>query len=89
MRPAAAASMHCAISGTLQVDGYATYKQLTDPKRDGGSPHLARLLVALPPPVLRHRQGRQAGIWDRMMDAIVQAQDGKVQMIGSSIVRVH
>ena len=32
---------------------------------------------------------RKAGIWDRMMDAIVKAHDGKVQMIDSSIVRVH
>jgi transposase len=32
---------------------------------------------------------RKAGIWDRMLDAIVKAHDGKVQMIDSSIVRVH
>ena len=32
---------------------------------------------------------RKAGIWDRMMDTIVKAHDGKVQMIDSSIVRVH
>src|SRR4051795_7967966 len=31
----------------------------------------------------------KAGIWDRLMDAIVKAYDGKVQMIDSSIVRVH
>src|SRR6476646_7161391 len=31
----------------------------------------------------------KAGIWDGMMDAIVKAHDGKVQMIDSSIVRVH
>jgi hypothetical protein len=32
---------------------------------------------------------RQAGICDGLMDAIVEAHDGKVQMIDSSIVRVH
>ena len=31
----------------------------------------------------------KAGIWDGLMDAIVKARDGKVQMIDSSIVRVH
>ena len=37
----------------------------------------------------RFNRWRKAGIWDRMMDAIVKAHDGKVQMIDSSIVRVH
>ena len=37
----------------------------------------------------RLNRWRKAGIWDRMMDAIVKAHDGKVQMIDSSIVRVH
>lgn len=37
----------------------------------------------------RFTRWRKAGIWDRMMDAIVKAHDGKVQMIDSSIVRVH
>jgi transposase len=32
---------------------------------------------------------RKAGVWDRLMDAIVAAHDGQVQMIDSSIVRVH
>jgi transposase len=32
---------------------------------------------------------RKAGVWDRLMDAIVKAHDGKVQMIDSSSVRVH
>jgi transposase len=36
-----------------------------------------------------YNRWRKAGIWDRMMDAIVKAHDGKVQMIDSSIVRVH
>lgn len=31
----------------------------------------------------------QAGVWDKLMDAIVAAHDGKVQMIDSSTVRVH
>jgi transposase len=37
----------------------------------------------------RFNRWRKAGIWDRLMDAIVQAHDGDVQMIDSSIVRVH
>jgi transposase len=37
----------------------------------------------------RFNRWRKAGIWDRLMDAIVTSHDGKVQMIDSSIVRVH
>jgi transposase len=37
----------------------------------------------------RFNRWRKAGIWDRMMGAIVKAHDGNVQMIDSSIVRVH
>jgi len=37
----------------------------------------------------RFNRWRKAGIWDRLMDAVVNAQEGKVQMIDSSIVRVH
>jgi transposase len=37
----------------------------------------------------RFSRWRKAGIWDRLMDAIVAAHGGKVQMIDSSIVRVH
>ena len=37
----------------------------------------------------RFNRWRKAGIWDQLMSAIVQAHDGKVQMIDSSIVRVH
>ncbi len=37
----------------------------------------------------RFNRWRRAGIWDRLMDAIVKAHGGKVQMIDSSIVRVH
>ena len=37
----------------------------------------------------RFNRWRKAGIWDRLMDAIVAAHGGKVQMIDSSIVRVH
>lgn len=32
---------------------------------------------------------RKAGVWDRLMDAIAKAHDGTVQMIDTSIVRVH
>ena len=37
----------------------------------------------------RFNRWRKAGVWDRMMDAIVKAHDGRVQMIDSSIVCVH
>jgi transposase len=37
----------------------------------------------------RFNRWRKDGIWDRLMDAIVKAHDGKVQMIDSSLVRVH
>ena len=37
----------------------------------------------------RFNRWRKVGIWDRLMDAIVKAHDGRVQMIDSSIVRVH
>lgn len=32
---------------------------------------------------------RKAGIWDKLLQAVSEAYDGKVQMIDSSIVRVH
>lgn len=32
---------------------------------------------------------RKAGVWDRLADAITKAHDGTVQMIDTSIVRVH
>src|SRR5512134_1829831 len=37
----------------------------------------------------RFNRWRKAGVWDRLMDAVVKAHDGKVQMIDSSVVRVH
>src|SRR5579863_7808046 len=37
----------------------------------------------------RFNRWREAGVWDRLMNAIIEAHDGKVQMIDSSIVRVH
>jgi transposase len=37
----------------------------------------------------RFNRWRKAGVWDRLMDAITKAHDGDVQMIDSSIVRVH
>ena len=37
----------------------------------------------------RFNRWRRAGVWDRLMDAIVAAHDGRVQMIDTSIVRVH
>jgi transposase len=37
----------------------------------------------------RFNRWQKAGIWDKLMDAIIKAHDGKVQMIDSSIVRVH
>lgn len=37
----------------------------------------------------RFNRWRKAGVWDRLMDAIVEAHDGDVQMLDTSIVRVH
>lgn len=37
----------------------------------------------------RFSRWRKAGVWDRLMDAIIKALDGKVQMIDSSSARVH
>jgi transposase len=37
----------------------------------------------------RFNRWRKAGVWNRLMDAIAKAHDGKVQMIDTSIVRVH
>jgi transposase len=37
----------------------------------------------------RFNRWRKAGVWDQLMDAIVKAHDGDVQMIDTSIVRVH
>jgi len=37
----------------------------------------------------RFNRWRKAGVFDRLMDAVIKAHDGKVQMIDSSSVRVH
>ncbi len=37
----------------------------------------------------RFNRWRKAGVWDRIMDAIIEAYDGEVQMIDSTVVRVH
>ena len=37
----------------------------------------------------RFNRWRKAGVWDRLMDAIIKALDGKVQMIDSTSARVH
>ena len=37
----------------------------------------------------RFNRWRKAGVWDRLMEAVIAAHDGKVQMIDSSSVRVH
>jgi transposase len=37
----------------------------------------------------RFNRWRKAGVWDRLMDAIIAAHDGKAQMIDSSVVRVR
>ena len=36
----------------------------------------------------RFSRWRKAGVWDRLMDAITEAYDGRVQMIDTSLVRV-
>lgn len=44
-----------------------------------------------PPTTIYNRfiRWRKAGNWDSLMDAVIKALDGKVQMIDSSVVRVH
>jgi transposase len=37
----------------------------------------------------RFNRWRKAGVWDRLMDAITAAYDGNIQMIDTSVVRVH
>jgi transposase len=37
----------------------------------------------------RSNRWRKAGVWDKLMDAIIAAHGGKVQMIDSTSVRVH
>ncbi len=37
----------------------------------------------------RFNRWRKAGIWDKLMDAIIAAHGGNVQMIDSTSVRVH
>ena len=37
----------------------------------------------------RFNRWRKAGVWDRIMDAVSEAYDGDIQMIDSSVVRVH
>lgn len=32
---------------------------------------------------------RKAGVWDRLLDAVLEAYDGDIVMIGSACVRVH
>lgn len=37
----------------------------------------------------RFNRWRKAGVWDRLMDAITEAYEGDVQMVDTSVVRVH
>ena len=37
----------------------------------------------------RFNRWRKAGVWDRLMDAVTAAHDGRIQMIDSSSVRAH
>jgi transposase len=37
----------------------------------------------------RFNRWRKAGVWYRLMDAVTKAHNGRLQMIDSSIVRVH
>ena len=37
----------------------------------------------------RFNRWRQAGVWDRLMAAVVETLAGEVQMIDSSLIRVH
>jgi transposase len=40
-------------------------------------------------PAVRFVRWRRAGVWGRIMDALAAAHDAAVQMIDTSIVRVH
>jgi transposase len=44
-----------------------------------------------PPTTIYNRftRWRKAGVWDKLMNAIIEGHDGNVQMIDSSVVRVH
>jgi len=37
----------------------------------------------------RFNRWRKAGVWDRLMDAIIAAHDGTIQMIDSISIRAH
>ena len=37
----------------------------------------------------RFNRWRKAGVWDRLMAAVAAAYDGDIQMIDSSVIRVH
>ena len=39
--------------------------------------------------VNRFNRRRKAGVWDRLLEAVSKAYDGDIQMIDSSIIRVH
>jgi transposase len=70
-------------------------------RQEGAERHLLHLRSGWPWADLPERYGpyttvynrftrwRKAGVWDKLMDAIIAAHDGKVQMIDSSVVRVH
>jgi hypothetical protein len=49
----------------------------------GRSARLHNLLQSLQP------LAQDRPLWDRLMDAITEAYDGDIQMIDSSVVRVH
>ena len=79
--------------------GYRRTKPVRRPKLDGFTGIIDAILEAdrdLPErygPYTtcynRFNRWRKKGIWDRLMDAIVEAYDGNIQMIDSSSVRVH
>jgi transposase len=48
-----------------------------------------RASVPIPTCYNRFVRWRQAGVWDRIMDALAGAHDAAVQMIDTSVVRVH
>jgi transposase len=47
------------------------------------------VLVPTPPATIRFVRWRWAGVWGKIMNALARAHDAVVQMIDTSIVRVH
>ena len=76
-----------ACHGSMTVGCSTAFSGSCDRARRG--PICRSAMVRRPPSTDRFNRWRKAGIWDRLMDAVIAAHDGKVQMIDSTSVRVH